>query len=258
MVGHHHAVRMARRADPLQMGHLRRPGEAHPPPRLVGAPAEVRVLQIHEVGLVETPQLLERTPAGQEARAGHPARSRDHVSLRGSGVVAKRERILRIEQRKQRVSGSVGEGGKVADRRIDLSLLREDARAHQCPRRLGLERVAQCGQRTWMHDQVRIADENELGWVLLPRQCSQTTVDPGAESDVAPRSHQPDGLRWCVRLQVPECNRGAPGRAVLHHDDRRDSILEEGADAAFEQRPGVVVDHDGADRAGHPVLSTPW
>ena len=51
---------------------------------------------------------------------------------------------------------------------------------------------------------------------------------------------------------------GAPRGAVLHHDDGVGTVVEEGAHTALEQRPGVVVDHDGADRARHQRLSTPW
>src|SRR5271157_1583132 len=53
VVGHHHAVRVAGGAHALDMGHLRRAGEAHAPPRVVGAPAQVHVLRVHEVRLVE-------------------------------------------------------------------------------------------------------------------------------------------------------------------------------------------------------------
>ena len=92
----------------------------------------------------------------------------------------------------------------------------------------------------------------------LARQCGQAPVDAGAEAEVAAGPHQTHG-RACGPLgKLRERGSGAPGGAVLHHDDRRSAVGEQGADAALEQRPGVVVDHDGADRAGHPALSTPW
>ena len=52
--------------------------------------------------------------------------------------------------------------------------------------------------------------------------------------------------------QIRQGGVGAAGGTVLHHDDGGRPVLEEGADAAFEQRPGVVVDHDGADRCRAP------
>ena len=95
------------------------------------------------------------------------------------------------------------------------------------------------------------------GGADVPRQGSQAPVDSGAEADVAAGPHELHGRRLGPVGELRESGGGAAGRPVLHHDDGRGPVLEEGADAAFEQRPGVVVDHDGADRAGHPALSTP-
>ena len=169
------------------------PAKPTPQPASCGPPAQVHVLVVHEVGLVEAAELLQRAAPGQEARARHPAGPGHHVAFGGAGVVAQGERVLRVEQRQQRVPGGVGEGGEVAHRGIDLARLGEDARPHQRPGGLGLEGLAQRGQRAGVHDEVRVADEDPLGRGRLARQGGQAPVDPGAEADVAAGPHDAHG-----------------------------------------------------------------
>ena len=56
------------------------------PTRPVGPPAQVHVLGVHEVGLVEPPELLEGAAAGQEARARDPAGLGHDVALGSPGL----------------------------------------------------------------------------------------------------------------------------------------------------------------------------
>ena len=258
VVGRHHAVRVAGGAHSLDVGHLRRAGEADPPPGVVGAPAQVHVLVVHEVRLVEAPQLLERAAPGQEARARHPAGLGHHVAVGGARVVAPREGVLGVELRQQGVPGGVGEGGEAADRGVDVAGLGEDARPHQGPRRMGLECPAQGGRRAGVHDEVGVGDQDPLGRCRPARQRGQPPVDPGAETEVPPRLHDVHGRGGPVDQVRSERGGGAAGGAVLDHDDGGGAVVEERAHTALEQWPGVVVDHDGADRARHQWLSTPW
>ena len=107
MVGHHHAVGMAGGTHALHVGHRGRAGEADTPPRRVGAPAQVHVLGVHEVGLVEATELLQRAPPGEEAGTRDPARPDHGVAFGGAGVVAPREGVLGVEQCEQRVPRGV-------------------------------------------------------------------------------------------------------------------------------------------------------
>ena len=91
-----------------------------------------------------------------------------------------------------------------------------------------------------------------------PCQRRQAPVDPGAEADIPARPHDSDGKGQALPPELLKRGGGAAGGTVLHHHDGAPPIPEEGPDAAFEQRPGVVVDNDGGgDLAGHPALSTP-
>ena len=91
----------------------------------------------------------------------------------------------------------------------------------------------------------------------LPRQGGQAAVDPGPVAEVAAGPHDAHRRDRSSGEHVGQGGGRAAGRAVLHHDDWRRPVGEQRADAAGEHWPGIVVDHDGADRAGHPVLSTP-
>ena len=83
VVGHHHLVGVARRAHSLDVGHAGRPGEADAPPGLMGPPAQVHVLGVHEVRLVEASEFLEGVAPGQEAGSGDPSRLDDVRRPRG-------------------------------------------------------------------------------------------------------------------------------------------------------------------------------
>ena len=210
MVGHHHPVGMSRRADALHVGHLRRPGEAHSPAGIVGPPAQVHVLVVHEVGLVEATQLLQRAASGQEARAGHPPGAGDHVPLGGARVVAQREGVLRIEQRQQRVPGGIGEGGEVAYRGIDLTGLGEDARPDQRPGACSVSRA-------WR------SAASAPGWTT--RSGLQTRIHSG-EDDLARQAARP-------RFTPAPKPTLRPGRTMLTgHGARAGNLLEGGGGAA--------------------------
>ena len=141
MVRHHHAVRVAGRAHTLDVRDGRGAGEAHAPSGVVGPPAQVCVLQVHEVGLVEAAELFERPATRQKARPRDPAGPGDDVPLRRARVVALGERVVRLEHRQQRVARHVGERREGPHRGVDLAGVGEDPRPDQRPGWVRLEGV---------------------------------------------------------------------------------------------------------------------
>ena len=123
---------------------------------------------------------------------------------------------------------------------------------------LGFEHLAQGGQGAEVHDQIRIAHEDPLRRRRLPRQHGRAPVHAGSEADVVAGPHDADGRCGAVPREIRQSVRHASGGTVLHHHNGSRPVGEQGADAAVEQGPCVVVDHDGADLARHQVLSNPW
>ncbi len=160
MVRRHHLVGMPGRTHALYVRDLGCTGEPDPPTRLVRPPAQVHVLGVHEIRLVEPAQLLERAATGQEARAGNPVGLDGFGTFGDAGVVALGEAVLRIEQRKQRMARRVEEGRKASHRWIDRPVVGMNLRPDQSPRRVCLEDPAQRVDGPRMDMQIGVGDKH--------------------------------------------------------------------------------------------------
>jgi hypothetical protein len=256
-VGHQHPVGVPRRAHSLHMRHGRRTGEADTPSGLMGAPTQVHVLVVHEVGLVEAPQLLQRVTPGQEAGTGDPFGLDDAVTGGGTGVVAPGETVLGHEECEQSVARRVQEGGEAADRRVDGTFVR-DPGTHHGPGRPLLEDAAQLVEGPGVHPQIGVGDQHPLRRRRGAAEHGQSPVHARAESEVLPGlDHQHVPLATFGQESVDGALR-APQGAVVDDDHGRGPVVEQRADALGEQRPGIVIDDDGANGARHCRLNTPW
>jgi len=95
-----------------------------------------------------------------------------------------------------------------------------------------------------VHFEVGVGHQHKFRPRLLAGHDSQSPVDAGAVASVLLRLHddQVIGHHRCQRVG------GAVTLPVLHHHHRRGTLRQQRAHAPFQQRPGVVVHHDGGDR----------
>ena len=106
-----HPERPARRGHPLEVRDHGGGDIGDTPTGPAGPPAQIGVLGIHEVRLVEATELGQRPAASQEARTRHPVDLGDGVAVEVVHAVAPREAVPRHEV------GECGVAGRVYERR---------------------------------------------------------------------------------------------------------------------------------------------
>ena len=144
-----HPEGMAVGRHPLEVGHLGGREVGHPPPGPAQPPAQVDVLGVHEVRLVEPAHLLEGRPPDQEARPRHPV---DDLGAPSGAVqvgllVGAGEPVVGGEDPEEGVAGRVDQRGEPAGRRVALAVRSADEGPDQRAPGVGRQRPGQIGQR---------------------------------------------------------------------------------------------------------------
>jgi hypothetical protein len=84
-----------------------------------------------------------------------------------------------------------------------------------------------------------------------PASAARPRFTPAPKPRVPAGSHDPYRRRGVLVEEFLQGVVGPCASAVLHHDHCARPVAQDGADTALQQRSGVVVDHDCANRAGH-------
>ena len=233
VVGHEHPVGVASGRDPLDVGDDRLGHVHHPPPRTPGPPAQVGVLGVHEVRLVEPAQLLQGTTAGEEARSRHPVHLGDPVRGEVPHPVPAREAVVRHQVAEQRMADGVDEGREPARRGVAGAVGLEDPGPGDGEDWVGLEHRRERGQRALVHGDVGVGHQDELE----PAH-GDAPVGGRPVPEVRPGLHEADpAVGGHERLGGPVAGR------VVDHRHLRDPFGSQRRHALEQGGAGLVVHH---------------
>ncbi len=224
-------------------------GEEDGPLRLAEPGAQIHVLHVHEVLLVEAPHGLHRLPAEQHGRAGDPLDLTlgGPVPL-GHGVRA-REPVVRRDSAEEGVHQALPHARNLAGGGLDGPVRVPHDRADHSDRRVLPGDLQERLQGAPRDPRVGVEKEDE-GRVGI----ADALVRPGGEPAIDRILEEPQGR---VHLHGP-LGAAVPG-GVVDHDHVEGQLgggAVRGRDAPAEVVPGVVVDDDDCEIRGHepPVL----
>ncbi len=239
-MSHEHPVGLARGRVSLLVDHPGRRLVAHAPAGAVQPPAEVDVLDVHEVSLVEAADRLEAGAPHKQAGARHPVGVAGPVLFVAEQPVPARPRVAAPEQADKAVPESVAEVRERPARRVDRAVRLQEHRARHGCVQVRVESLDEALDGLRLGDEVGIADEQELALAV-----AGTEVRPGAVAPVARRTYE---AAWnpCALRQGGR----AIGRAIVHHDDVGDPVALQARQTACQHLACVVVDDDRADSSG--------
>src|SRR5579875_153161 len=251
-----HPVGVAGRGEALRVHDLGLRLVKGPPAGATEPPAEVHVLHVHEVGLVEAADRLEGEPPHEEARARDPVCLPLAVLLATEPPVPAGEGVASPHKSEEGVADRVAERGEGPSRGVDVAAGVADEGSGDRERLVGLEPAKQRRHRAGTDDEVRVAHEQERARGRL-----RPEVGAGAVAEVAAGFDDLDRRvalgAALARRRSSECpllegpaQRGerVVDRGVVDDAHLRDPVRDEALHAGGEGGTGVVVDDDGAER----------
>ena len=211
-----------------------------PPPRAPEPPAEVDVLDVHEVALVEPTDGLERGAPQEHARPRHPVDVAGHGVIPVEHAVAPGEPVGGVDQAEERVTHGIGQGRERAGGGVQRAVDVLDARADERERGVSIERVGEHLDRSRLDERVGVEEQDVLA-------AARRHAAVGGRPEPEVRSGREDD-----DVGVARGHRAvrSVGRRVVGHHDVDHAVGPQAANALDQIVTGVVVDDDCADAHG--------
>jgi hypothetical protein len=229
--------RLARPAAEVRHGHGRR--EADPAAAGAQRGAEVDVLEVHEIALVDEADRLGGVAPDQQARAGDPVRP----GRRARAAIDLRERLAVAARRgrEEALLPPLGEGpDHCAGRQLGAAVAVHQPRADRDRRRILAQRGDQAVDRARRHDRVAVEQQDQLA-----RRGADADVVGAREAGVLAEREEPHAGPAVHDLEA------AVGRGVVDHHDlvrRPRRGVGQAVEAPGQIRGRVVADDDDRER----------